>query len=129
MSTTARPAAPAPATQDWLSLALDQQGHWAWQWDASQDASRQRALSRCGEAACQVVFTLQSSCFAYAESRAGGYWYGAAYGASVAETAAAALGACGQGAPAGSCRLVRNHCEGQPDAAGAGPGRQASAGG
>ncbi len=99
--------------QDWVSVALDHNGRWAWQFDPNRDAAERRALNRCGSA-CESVFTERARCVAYAESRSGGYHYSATHGSSHEEANTEALTNCARVAPANTCRLVKSHCQGEP---------------
>jgi hypothetical protein len=99
---------------DWVSMAVDKAGRWAWQWDATFEGARLRALDRCGESECGTAFTVHARCIAYAESHTRGYWYGVAHGRDHAEVQSMAMDGCGQGAPPDTCHIVRNHCQGEP---------------
>jgi hypothetical protein len=101
--------------QDWVSMAVDQAGHWGWQWDPSYDGARERALDNCGAPGCGTTFTVQARCIGYAESRQDGYWYGVAHGWSHDEVASIAMGRCSRSAPPDTCQLVKDHCQGEQD--------------
>ena len=99
--------------EDWVSFAADQAGHWAWQFDPRPEIARRVALERCGPG-CGTTFTVRARCIAYAESKANGYAYGTAHGSSHDEVKSIAIGRCSAGAPAGTCYIVKDHCEGEP---------------
>jgi hypothetical protein len=106
-------SATAARADDWVALAVDRAGHWGWQFHGSRHVARERALGFCGSSGCSVEFTERARCIAYVESRAGGYWYGTAYSSSRDGAASIALGGCGAGAPSGTCRVVKAHCQGE----------------
>jgi hypothetical protein len=63
----------------------------------------------CGPA-CRVEASGRNRCFAYVESRQGGYWYGVSIGPSQNGVQSGAMSACAGGAPPNTCRLVRVDC-------------------
>jgi hypothetical protein len=63
----------------------------------------------CGPA-CKVEATGRNRCFAYVESRQGGYWYGVSIGPTQDGVQRSARSACSGGAPPNTCRLVKVDC-------------------
>jgi hypothetical protein len=108
-------SAPASQAQDWVSVAVDQMGHWGWQFDPDYNGARDRALDHCGAPGCGTRFTVRNRCIAYVESHVGGYWFGVAHSESRKEVANIAMGACSEGAPASTCQIVKVHCQGEQD--------------
>jgi len=102
----------AAQAQNWVSIAVDSAGHWGWQFAAGYQASRLGAISNCSAPGCRALFTERAWCMAFAESHAGGYWYGDAYGSDRRSVISIAMGGCRAGAPAGTCQLTRWECQG-----------------
>lgn len=112
------PGKPAPGTPPgtpgsgkWGALAADGKGHWGFavnyptQWRAQYEARK-----GCGDPGCTVRISAQVGCYAYFESRSGGYWYGLALHSSGATALQVARSGCEKGAPAGTCKLVKANC-------------------
>ena len=105
------PAPDTPGTGKWSALAADGKGHWGFavnfptQWRAQFEARK-----GCGAQACTVRISGQVGCYAYFESRSGGYWYGLALHSSGATALQVARSGCEKGAPAGTCKLVKANC-------------------
>jgi hypothetical protein len=79
-----------------------------------EGAARRDAFDGCGgqQNRCEVFWTTRDRCVAFAESRAGGYWYAAGGSASEGGAQANALRICQNGsAPSGSCAVVRSWCQ------------------
>jgi len=102
----------AVQAQNWVSIAVDRAGHWGWQFSPDPGSSRYRAISNCGAPGCTADFTARARCMAFVESRAGGYWFGDAYGPNRAYVVSVALSGCRGGAPAGTCQVVKWYCQG-----------------
>ncbi|MCW5773473.1 MAG: DUF4189 domain-containing protein [Rhodospirillaceae bacterium] len=105
-------AAPAaPKGGGFAALAANGKGFWGYAvGQSSEAAARSAALKGCGQADCRIAISGRNKCVAYYESRRGGYWYGLALGPSVSYVRRTALGGCAKGAPAGTCRLVKQIC-------------------
>jgi hypothetical protein len=106
----AKPDEPKKNKGQWAAIAADGKGRWGYgtKFD-SADGARKAALAGCGSG-CKVEISAQNRCIAYAESKAGGYWYGASIGRTQNAVTAAARNACAAGAPKGSCKVVRVLC-------------------
>jgi hypothetical protein len=105
---SARPDAPGP----WGALAADRKGRWGYGVGfASAAAARAAAVKGCGAGQCKVVVAGKARCYAYFESRQGGYWYGIALHSSLQTATSVARGGCTKGAPAGSCKQVKAACD------------------
>ena len=100
------------AQPDWVSVAVDQAGHWAWQFDRDPAAASAGAISRCASH-CRTAFTVRAHCIAYAESKVTGYWFGAGHGDSHGEARFMALERCKGSAPAQTCRVIKEQCQGE----------------
>ena len=100
------------APQDWVSVAVDQAGHWSWQFDSNPEAAISGAINRCA-ARCKTAFTVRARCIAYAESRVTGYWFGAGHGEGHGDARFMALERCKGSAPAQTCRVIKEQCEGE----------------
>jgi hypothetical protein len=105
---SAAPNAPGP----WGALAADSKGRWGFGIGfASEAAARAAAIKGCGDQACKVAVAGKARCYAYFESRSGGYWYGLALHANLRTAVSVARGGCTGGAPAGTCKLVKSKCD------------------
>jgi hypothetical protein len=103
--TTARP------NQKWGALAADDKGAWGHAVNyATESQARDAAMRFCGNARCAVKVAGPVACYAYFESRAGGYRYGLALDSSLATAVRVARGGCEKSAPAGTCKLVKSKC-------------------
>lgn len=66
---------------------------------------------RVPEKGCKVFWTSSDRCVSYAESRAGGYWYGAGGGTREGEAQESAIRSCqSKNAPPNSCRTTGAWC-------------------
>lgn len=102
---------------DWASIAFDPAGYWGYAYgkNSSEEAQRDAWLG-CGSSRfnllgappinCQIGFAAKTKCIAFAESRAGGYWVGFAFGNDRESVKNTALSGCAQGAPGGSCAVI-----------------------
>jgi hypothetical protein len=100
--------------QGWVAIAADGKGSWGYATGKqTQDQARDLALQICGRTGigCNIEQAAQAHCFAYVESRAGGYWYGVSVGPTVGNVVDSARTYCQLGAPQGSCRVVKASCE------------------
>ncbi len=109
--------ASAPATPQggkWSALAANDHGRWGYAVDYATEAqAREAARKGCGSGyyrPCMVKIAAQVGCYAYFESRSGGYWYGLALHSSGATALQVARSGCEKGAPAGTCKLVKANC-------------------
>ena len=108
-TTAAAPAAPKKG--GFAALAANGKGFWGYAVGQGSDAeARDAALKGCGQADCKIAIAGQNRCIAYYESRSNGYWYGLALGATPAAVRGVARGGCTKGAPAGTCKLVKQIC-------------------
>jgi hypothetical protein len=105
-------AAPAkPKSGGFAALAANGKGFWGYAvGQVSDEAARDAALKGCGQAVCKIAISGQNRCIAYYESRTGGYWYGLALGPTLAGVLRVARSGCTKGAPAGTCKLVKQIC-------------------
>jgi hypothetical protein len=105
-------SAPPPAVaQGWVAVAADGKGRWGYAFgQRTQAQARGAALKGCGGGECNIEGSAQARCFAYVESRAGGYWYGVGIGRRESAVLATARHGCGLGAPAGTCKVVKAAC-------------------
>jgi hypothetical protein len=95
----------------WAALAANGKGNWGFALGVMDQAgARNAAMRGCGAADCKIEIAAQARCFAYFESRRGGYWYGLSLDQTLARVIEVARGGCQRGAPAGSCRQVRAQC-------------------
>jgi len=107
-------SSPANAQGGWVAVAADGKGSWGYGSDQqTQDQARALALQGCGGTGigCNIEQVAQTNCFAYVESRAGGYWYGVSVGPTEGNVVAGALNFCQLGAPQGTCKVVKASCE------------------
>lgn len=107
---------PAPAAKEkpkaarWVAIAVDGKGRWGYAHNhATAAQARAAALKGCGSG-CRIESAAQNRCFAFAESRRGGYWYGVSIGPTQNSVVSGARGGCAAGAPANSCRIVKTVC-------------------
>lgn len=101
----------APSKGTWGALAADGKGHWGFAVNQpTQWMAQYQARKGCGDQACKVRISAQVRCYAYFESKSGGYWYGLAMHSSGATALQVARSGCEKGAPAGTCRLVKANC-------------------
>jgi hypothetical protein len=109
---SAVPATPAkPQAGLWGALAADGKGAWGYAVGYGTDTSaKSAALKGCGNRQCKLAVAGQARCYAYFESKAGGYWYGLALHTSLETAVSVARQGCTKGAPAGSCQLVKSGC-------------------
>jgi hypothetical protein len=117
-TTARRQQQPTPNAGRWSAIAADGKGRWG---VALHEQNEQKAKSvaikecrergglRCGAFAGPV------SCYAYFESKTGGYWYGLALHSSRTTAEQVARQGCSKGAPAGTCKLVKSDCERRAD--------------
>jgi hypothetical protein len=104
---SAAPNAPGPHG----ALAANGKGNWGYAIGfATEAAARAAAMKSCGDRRCRVVVAGQARCYAYFESRQGGYWFGIALHTSLETATSVARGGCTKGAPAGSCKQVKAAC-------------------
>jgi Domain of unknown function (DUF4189) len=94
---------------DWIAITADGKGTWGYARRSSETAAITKAMGICGPA-CKVEVTGQNRCFAYVESRQGGYWYGVSIGRAQDGVQRSAMTACSGGAPRNTCRLVKVDC-------------------
>jgi hypothetical protein len=103
--------AAAQAQDRWAAIAVDGTGHWGYAYGKPDRLSAEsEAFGGCGVQSCKIEFAEQARCLAFAESRAGGYWYGTGYGASEDAVVSTAKGGCSAGAPAGTCQVLKVVC-------------------
>ena len=96
--------------QGYAAVAVDGRGAWGASLGLStSDAAGADAVSRCG-GNCRVVMTGRGRCVAFADSSAGGYWYGHAYGDNAEAVRRIAMEGCSAGAPAGTCGIKHVNC-------------------
>src|SRR5262245_53252802 len=99
------------AMAGWSSIATDDRGSWGWTHNyRGKGEAIVDAMNACGNLSCVWKFVTTRKCIAYAESRAGGYWYGISRGNASARVRAGALEACARGAPAGTCHIQLHAC-------------------
>jgi Domain of unknown function (DUF4189) len=101
----------------WSSIAVDDKAgssHWgSWGWAhnfAGKGEAIVAALNACSSLNCRYLFINEKKCIAYAESRAGGWWFGYAAGSHRASVKALAMSGCAGSAPAGTCRILLDNC-------------------
>lgn len=96
----------------WSAFAASDRGDWGFGvHQATEGVARQLAADGCGGSGvgCKVFWTTTDRCVAFAESRAGGYWYAAGGGNNQNEANANAIRFCQSGtAPANSCQVVND---------------------
>jgi hypothetical protein len=111
-ATSAKSATPGtPQAGPWGALAADSKGAWGYAIGyATEAAARGTAVKSCGNRRCKVAIAGQVRCYAYFESRQGGYWYGLALHSSLQTATTVARDGCAKGAPAGSCKQVKAEC-------------------
>jgi hypothetical protein len=110
-ATTASASGPGTTKGDWGALAADGHGHWGFAVHYATEAQAKAAARKgCGARRCTVRIAAQVGCYAYYESRSGGYWYGLALHSSGATALQVARSGCEKGAPAGTCKLVKANC-------------------
>jgi hypothetical protein len=110
-ATTASAPGPGTTKGDWGALAADGHGHWGFAVHYATEAqARAAARKGCGARRCTVRIAAQVGCYAYYESRSGGYWYGLALHSSGPTALKVARSGCEKGAPAGTCKLVKTNC-------------------
>lgn len=73
--------------------------------------ARAAAIKGCGDGRCKVAVAGKARCYAYFESRSGGYWYGLALHTNLHTAVSVARGGCTGGAPAGTCKRVKSKCD------------------
>lgn len=107
-------AASPGSGNEWSAFAASDQGDWGYGvHQADEQTASKLALDGCGGsgAGCKVFWTTRDQCVAFAESRAGGYWYAAGGGASESKAQANAVRFCQDGsAPANSCTATVAEC-------------------
>lgn len=110
----AEPVGLKPVRGAWSAFATDGRGHWGLAAHRGKlNLARTSALKACGgsEKGCNVFWTTSHRCVAYAESRAGGYWYGAGGGNSETDAERNAIHFCQSGAaPPNSCKARGAQC-------------------
>jgi hypothetical protein len=100
--------AAAQAQDRWAAIAIDGAGHWGYAYGKpNRPSAESGALGGCGAPGCKIESAEQARCLAFAESRAGGYWYGMGYGATEDAVVSTAKGGCSAGAPAGTCQVLK----------------------
>jgi hypothetical protein len=107
-------SSPANAHPGWVAIAADSKGSWGYALgEPNEDQARAFAMAGCAPTGigCEIKAVGQQSCFAYVESRAGGYWYADFIGPTEEEVTYNALNVCLQGAPQGTCHVVKSACE------------------
>jgi hypothetical protein len=107
-------SSPANAHPGWVAVAADGKGSWGYALgEPNENQARAFAMAGCAPTGigCHIEQVAQTNCFAYVESRAGGYWYGVGVGPAQQEVEYGALNVCLQGAPEGTCRVVKSSCE------------------
>lgn len=120
-ATTARRQAPQPTPNAgrWGALAADGKGRWGVALhEQNEQKAKSVALRECGTrgvGGCRILVTGAVSCYAYFESKTGGYWYGLALHSSRTTAEQIARQGCSKGAPAGTCKLVKAGCERRAD--------------
>lgn len=106
-------SSPANAQVNWVAIAADGKGSWGYaSGQQNQNEARAIALQACARTGigCNIEQEAQAHCFAYVESRAGGYWYGVSVGPTEGHVVASAQNYCQLGAPQGTCRVVKASC-------------------
>jgi hypothetical protein len=86
---------------------------WGWTHNyAGQGEAINEAVRICSEGggACRYLFFNEKKCISYAESRAGGWWYGWAYGSNRSSVQDKAVEGCAAGAPPNTCRVLLIAC-------------------
>jgi Domain of unknown function (DUF4189) len=95
----------------WISVAANGRGYWGYGYNKrNADSAKWAAMNGCNSNGCKTVFTARTKCFAYAESRQGGYWYGTGYGSNGNDAGNIARSGCAGGAPQDTCKLVTLMC-------------------
>jgi hypothetical protein len=108
-ATTTSP--PRPTVGAWAAVAADGKGHWGFAVGQQSEAeARTKAVQGCSQPACKVAMAGQGACIAYADSRAGGYWYGVSIVATKWYAESVAKDWCAKGAPRGTCKVARSVC-------------------
>jgi hypothetical protein len=104
---------PEPNAGRWSALAADGKGRWGFAVNQPTERQAKRlAFQGCGAPLkCRLAVAGPVGCYAYFESKAGGYWYGLALHSSRATAEQVARQGCSKGAPAGTCKLVKSNCE------------------
>ena len=98
--------------EGWVAVAADGKGYWGYEFGKeTEEQARAEALQGCGRGDCNVEAAARTRCFAYVESRSGGYWYGVGIGPSEDGVLSTARRGCGLGAPEGTCRVVKANCD------------------
>ncbi len=101
----------APERGKWGALAADGKGAWGYAMHYATEAqARDAARKFCGSGRCMVKVAGPVECYAYVESRKGGYWYGLALHSSRSTALQVARGGCEKSAPAGSCKVIKEGC-------------------
>jgi hypothetical protein len=108
---------PAPNAGRWSALAADGKGSWGFAANQPNERQAKRlAVQSCGAPLrCRIAVAGPVGCYAYFESKAGGYWYGLALHSSRNTAEQVARLGCSKGAPAGTCKLVKSNCERRAD--------------
>lgn len=97
---------------EWNAYALDMKGGFGYALGApDQAAAESAAMSRCGDAACQIIYSGESTCMAVADSPENNYTYGYSFGKTKAGNEAIALGYCLEG-EVQNCEPLHSVCIG-----------------
>ena len=100
------------AAAGWSSIAVDSfNARWGWTHNyRGQGEAIVSAQNACGTLNCRTQFFTNAKCIAYAESRAGGFWFGTGAGNTRWRVRDTALSGCSRGAPVGTCRILLDAC-------------------
>lgn len=107
-------SSPANAHPGWVAIAADGKGSWGYALgEPNEDQARAFAMAGCAPTGigCEIRAVGQQPCYAYVESRAGGYWWAYDIGPTQEQVTYNALNICVQGAPQGTCHVVKSACE------------------
>lgn len=101
------------ASGPWLAIAANDKGIWGFaKGQGSEQQARTNALAGCGPRSngCSVKAAVQAKCFAYAEFKTGGYWYGIGYSSDVGNASRIAKEICGGKPAVRACTVVKSTC-------------------
>ena len=97
----------------WVAVAANGNGVWGYAiHQATEQQARTNSVAGCGPstAGCTVKAIAQAQCFAYAEDRSGGYWYGIGIYSDESNAIRVALEGCGGKPSVRACKVVKSSC-------------------
>ena len=101
------------ASGPWIAIAANDRGIWGYAIrQGTERQARVNALAGCGSssAGCSVKAAAKTKCFAYAENRDGGYWYGIGVYSDEPNAVRVAMEGCSGKPAVRVCKLVKSSC-------------------